>query len=108
MIHKRVKPVLISSSNKTDLLINTLNNRLLYDCSDIIKEHAKYYQLALISLDHNEKLDEGDCVLWNDQIFKIDSNNAYSNTWNITLGYCRQYKLPKVIATHDQILPKDI
>ena len=116
MINKRVKPVLISSSNKTDLLINTLNNKLLYDCLDIVKEHAKYYQLALISLDPNEKLDQGDLGYINiggGTIGKISYDNKY-NTWDLTtddgIHYpfsTREY-IKKVIATHDKISPKDI
>lgn len=56
----KVKPVLVESKNPTNLLINTINNRLLYDCQDIIKTHAKYQQLNLVSLEPDEKIENGD------------------------------------------------
>ena len=38
-----------------------------------------------------EEIQEGDDVIKNGEAFKVDSPNAYSHTYNITLKYARKY-----------------
>lgn len=47
-------------------------------------------------------LNEGDWTIWKDQLFKVDSNNAYSYTNNVTLAYAIKY-LKKVILTTESL-----
>ena len=45
---------------------------------------------------------EGDWTIWKDQLFKVDSNNAYSYTNNVTLAYAIKH-LKKVILTTESL-----
>lgn len=78
-----VKPVLVESKEPTNLLINTINGRLLFDCHDIIKIHAKHQQLMLIGTTCKERIVIGDrfyCVEENNLsvgLYICDNDNVY-------------------------------
>lgn len=59
-----------------------------------------------ICITSEEEIKEGDYVPWKNQIFKVDSYNAYSGTNNITLVYAKKY-CKKIILTTDTDLIKD-
>ncbi len=59
-----------------------------------------------LSVTSDEEIKEGSYVIKNGQVFKVDSNNAYSGTFNITLKYAKKY-LKKIILTTDPDLIKD-
>lgn len=96
-----VKPVLVESNEPTNLLINTINGRLLFDCQDVIKIHAKHQQLILIGITCKERIVIGDrfyCVEENNLsvgLYICDNDNVYCAN---CLDVCH-----KVIATQDQI-----
>jgi len=68
-----------------------------------IKETSAWCNICITS---DEEVKEGDFVPWKNQIFKVDSQNAYSGTNNITLKYAKKY-CKKIILTTDQDLIKD-
>ena len=59
-----------------------------------------------IHITNSEQINEGDWTVWKNQLFKVDSNNAYSYTNNVTLAYAIKY-LKKIILTIDADLIKD-
>jgi hypothetical protein len=59
-----------------------------------------------IHITNSEQINEGDWTVWKNQLFKVDSNNAYSYTNNVTLAYAIKY-LKKIILTTDADLIKD-
>ena len=101
----KVRPVLVESKEKTNLLINTLNNRLLFGVQNIIKEYAKYYELILISLE-DEKIESGDTV------YELYPDGGFGATGN-HLSVCTNpdgydEDAFKVIARQSQIPPEYI
>ena len=74
----------------------------IQDCKDYKSFHL-YITLPQFDLEIS-KPKEGDYVIWKNQIFKVDSNKAFSRTNNITLAYCLAYGLEKVVSTNDSSL----
>ena len=104
---KRVQPVLIESLDKTNLLINTINGRLLFDCQDIIKEHAKYYSIVLISLeDDNIEKDDMYVAFGNTGTYLLQCADVY-NGFLVATDKDKYpfdtYNCKKVVATYSQI-----
>lgn len=69
-------------------------------------DYYKSFKVQNIYITSDEEIKEGDYVPWKNQIFKVDSQNAYSGTSNITLKYAKKY-CKKIILTTDQDLIKD-
>jgi hypothetical protein len=72
----------------------------------IVKFESFDYKYQHIYITNDEEIKEGCYVPWKNQIFKVDSENAYSGTNNITLKYAKKH-CKKIILTTDQDLIKD-
>ena len=101
---KLCRPVLVKTNTKSQLLINKINGRLLFDCESIIIENAQYQELILISLYPKEKIEIGD-KYYNSVRKKIHicENEIEKQSVNQFKEYAH-----KVIATQSQIPPKYI
>lgn len=109
-----VRPVLVNWSNPTNLLINTISGRLLYDCQDIIEHNAAYQKLILVSIDHNveETIENGETyydgrynlrVFGTGNCYDIDSRKIIAMYEQIPESYVKQF-----VSEHNRSAVKDI
>jgi hypothetical protein len=77
-----------------------------FECWSLSKEPLNWRTASHIYITSDEEIKERDWTVWKNQIFRVDSKNAYSYTNNITLKYAVKY-LKKIILTTDQDLIKE-